>query len=92
MHEFGHGVYEFEIDDALARTPLGTGTSSMIHESQSRLWENLVGRSRGFWRWFYPQLQPLFADSLGDVDEDAFVRAISAIRPGLIRGDADEVT
>ncbi|HWJ33113.1 MAG TPA: carboxypeptidase M32 [Gaiellaceae bacterium] len=92
MHEFGHGVYEFDIDESLARTPLATGTSSMIHESQSRLWENLVGRSRGFWRWFYPQLQPLFADRLGTVDEESFVRAISAIRPGLIRGDADEVT
>jgi carboxypeptidase Taq len=92
MHEFGHGVYEFDIDARLARSPLGTGTSSAIHESQSRLWENLVGRSRGFWRWFYPQLQPLFPDALGSVDEDAFVRAVSAIRPGLIRGDADEAT
>jgi carboxypeptidase Taq len=92
MHEFGHGVYEFDIDRRLARTPLATGTSSMIHESQSRLWENLVGRSRGFWHWFYPQLQPLFPSALGAVDEDAFVRAISTIRPGPIRGDADEAT
>jgi carboxypeptidase Taq len=92
MHEFGHGVYEFEIDAGLARTPLATGTSSAIHESQSRMWENLVGRSRGFWHWFYPQLQPLFPDALGSVDEESFVRAVSAIRPGLIRGDADEAT
>jgi carboxypeptidase Taq len=92
MHEFGHGVYEFDIDARLARSPLGGGTSSAIHESQSRLWENLVGRSRGFWRWFYPQLQPLFPDALGSIDEEAFVRAVSAIRPGLIRGDADEAT
>jgi carboxypeptidase Taq len=92
MHEFGHGVYEFEIDDRLARTPLGHGTSSAIHESQSRTWENLVGRSRGFWRWFYPQLQPLFPEPLGSVEEETFVRAVSAIRPGLIRGDADEAT
>ena len=92
MHEFGHGVYEFDIDSRLARSPLGSGTSAAIHESQSRLWENLVGRSRGFWRWFYPQLQPLFPDTLGSVDEEAFVRAVSAIRPGLIRGDADEAT
>ena len=91
MHEFGHGVYEFEIAERYARTPLGTGTSAAIHESQSRLWENLVGRSRAFWRWFYPQLQPLFP-TLASVDEEAFVRAISAIQPGLIRGDADEVT
>jgi len=92
MHEFGHGVYEFDIDERLARTPLGHGTSSSIHESQSRTWENLVGRSRGFWRWFYPRLQPLFPGALGAVDEETFVRAVSAIRPGLIRGDADEVT
>ena len=92
MHEFGHGVYEFDIDARLARSPLGGGTSSAIHESQSRLWENLVGRSRGFWRWFYPQLQPLFPDALGSIDQEAFVRAVSAIRPGLIRGDADEAT
>jgi carboxypeptidase Taq len=92
MHEFGHGVYEFEVDPRLARTPLARGTSSAIHESQSRTWENLVGRSRAFWRWFYPQLQPLFPEALGSVDEKAFVRAVSAIRPGLIRGDADEAT
>ena len=92
MHEFGHGVYEFDVDERLERTPLGGGTSSAIHESQSRTWENLVGRSRGFWRWFYPQLQPLFPEALGSIDEDAFVRAVSAIRPGLIRGDADEAT
>jgi carboxypeptidase Taq len=92
MHEFGHGVYEFDVDERLARTPLARGTSSAIHESQSRTWENLVGRSLGFWRWFYPQLQPLFPEALGAVDEEAFVRAVSAIRPGLIRGDADEAT
>jgi carboxypeptidase Taq len=92
MHEFGHGVYEFDIDPAFARTPLGHGTSSAIHESQSRTWENLVGRSRGFWRWFYPQLRGLFPEQLGGVEEDAFVAAANAIRPGLIRGDADEVT
>lgn len=92
MHEFGHGVYEHDIDPAFARTPLGTGTSAAIHESQSRTWENLVGRSRGFWEWFYPQLQGLFPEKLGGVEEGAFVRAVSAVRPGLIRGDADEVT
>ena len=92
MHEFGHGVYEYDIDAAYARTPLAHGTSSAIHESQSRMWENLVGRSAGFWRWFYPQLQSVFPDALGSVSEDAFVTEVSAIRPGLIRGDADEVT
>ena len=92
MHEFGHGVYEFDIDPAFARTPLGGGSSSALHESQSRTWENLVGRSAGFWRWFYPTLQGLFPERLGSVDEAAFVRSVSAVRPGLIRGDADEVT
>jgi carboxypeptidase Taq len=92
MHEFGHGMYEYSVDSAFARTPLGSGTSSAVHESQSRTWENLVGRSRGFWRWFHPQLQSIFPDQLGDVGEDSFVQAINSIRPGLIRGDADEVT
>ena len=92
MHEFGHGVYEYDVDPAFARTPLANGTSSSIHESQSRTWENLVGRSRGFWRWYYPKLQSFFPDALGGVAEGAFVRAVNAVRPGLIRGDADEVT
>jgi carboxypeptidase Taq len=92
MHEFGHGVYEFDIDPAFGRTPLGNGTSSAIHESQSRTWENLVGRSRGFWRWFYPQLQSFFPEALGSVGEEEFFGAVNAVRPGLIRGDADEVT
>jgi carboxypeptidase Taq len=92
MHEFGHGVYEWGVDDGLARTPLGSGTSSAVHESQSRAWENLVGRSRGFWRWFYPQLQSIFWDGLGTVDEEAFYRAINAVRPPLVRIVADEVT
>jgi carboxypeptidase Taq len=92
MHEFGHGVYEDGVDDALARSPLGTGASAAIHESQSRTWENLVGRSRGFWRWFYPQLQEIFPERLRGVEEERFVRAVNAIRPGALRGDADEVT
>jgi carboxypeptidase Taq len=92
MHEFGHGVYEFDVDRSFARTPLDSGASYAIHESQSRMWENLVGRSAGFWRWFYPQLQAIFPAALGGIDEASFVRSVSAIRPGLIRGDADEVT
>jgi carboxypeptidase Taq len=92
MHEFGHGVYEWGVDPSLARTPLGSGTSSAVHESQSRTWENLVGRSRGFWRWFFPQLQSIFANQLAAVDENAFYSAINAVRPTLVRVDADEVT
>ena len=60
--------------------------------SQSRTWENLVGRSAGFWHWFYPELQSIFPGALGSVDEQSFLRSVSAIRPGPIRGDADEVT
>jgi carboxypeptidase Taq len=92
MHEFGHGVYEFDIDPSFARTPLAGGTSSAIHESQSRTWENLVGRSVGFWRWFYPTLQAGFPAQLAAIDENRFISAVNAVRPGLIRGDADEVT
>ncbi len=92
MHEFGHGVYEWGVASELARTPLGTGTSSAVHESQSRTWENLVGRSDGFWRWFYPQLREFFPEALRSVGREAFVRGINRVRPSLIRIDADEVT
>jgi len=92
MHEFGHGVYEWGVDRALARTPLGSGVSLAVHESQSRTWENLVGRSRPFWRWFYPRLQQAFGAQLGTVDEEAFYRAVNKVQPSLIRIDADEVT
>jgi carboxypeptidase Taq len=92
MHEFGHGVYEWGVDRSLARTPLGTGVSLAVHESQSRTWENLVGRSRPFWRWFYPRLQDAFGAQLGSVDEEAFYRAVNKVQPSLIRIDADEVT
>jgi carboxypeptidase Taq len=92
MHEFGHGVYEWGVDSALQRTPLGSGVSLGVHESQSRTWENLVGRSRAFWRFFYPQLQDVFPAQLGSVDEEAFYRAVNKVHPSLIRIDADEVT
>jgi carboxypeptidase Taq len=92
MHEFGHGVYEWGVDRSLARTPLGSGVSLGLHESQSRTWENLVGRSRSFWRFFYPRVQEAFPDRLASVDEEAFYRAINRVHPSLIRIDADEVT
>ncbi len=91
MHECGHGLYENGVDRAIARTPLGSGTSLGLHESQSRMWENLVGRGRPFWRFFYPQLQEAFP-TLRDVDAEAFYRAINRVRPSFIRVDADEVT
>jgi carboxypeptidase Taq len=92
MHEFGHGVYEWGVDRSFARTPLHSGVSLAVHESQSRTWENLVGRSRAFWRWFYPRLQDAFDAQLGSVDEEAFYRAVNKVEPSLIRIDADEVT
>ncbi len=92
IHEFGHGVYEHDIDPDLARTPLGTGVSLGLHESQSRTWENLVGRSRPFWRYFYPQLQQAFPAEFGSMGEDDFIRSVNHVEPSLIRVDADEVT
>jgi carboxypeptidase Taq len=91
MHEFGHGVYERNVDPALERTPLCRGASMALHESQSRLWENLVGRSRPFWSFFYPTFQSIFPEFDG-VEEDAFYRAVNKIEPGHIRVEADEVT
>jgi len=92
IHEFGHGVYEHDIDPALARTPLGSGVSLGLHESQSRTWENLVGRSRPFWRFFYPQLQEAFPEHFGSLSEDDFYRVTNRVEPSLIRVDADEVS
>jgi len=92
IHEFGHGVYEHDIDPALARTPLGSGVSLGLHESQSRTWENLVGRSRPFWRFFYPQLQEAFPEHFGSLSEEAFYRVTNRVEPSLIRVDADEVS
>jgi carboxypeptidase Taq len=92
LHEFGHGLYERQVEPALARTPLAEGASLGLHESQSRLWENLVGRGLPFWTWFYPRLQETFAEQLSGVPLDRFYRAINKVKPSLIRVDADEVT
>lgn len=92
LHETGHALYEQGIDMALEATPLAGGTSSGVHESQSRLWENLVGRSRGFWEHYYPKLQAAFPDQLKDVSLDTFYAAINKVERSLIRTDADEVT
>jgi carboxypeptidase Taq len=91
MHEVGHGLYEHQVDPALARTTLGTGVSLGIHESQSRMWENLVGRSLPFWRHWYPRLQERFGHLAGMSLED-FHRAINVVRPTFIRVEADEAT
>jgi carboxypeptidase Taq len=92
LHEAGHGLYAHGIADALQRSPLAGAPSLGLNESQSRTWENLVGRSRPFWSHWYPTLQETFPTELGAVDLDAFVRAINRAEPGLIRVDADETT
>jgi carboxypeptidase Taq len=92
LHEAGHAMYEQGIEQAYEGTPLASGTSAGVHESQSRLWENLVGRSRPFWEHFYPQLQEQFPEQLGDVPLDRFYRAVNRVQRSLIRVDADEVT
>ena len=92
LHEAGHAMYEQGVSAALEGTPLGSGVSSGVHESQSRLWENVVARSRPFWEHYYPALQRTFADQLGAVPLEAFYRAINKVERSLIRTDADEVT
>ena len=92
IHEAGHAMYEQGVRPDFDGTPLGGGTSAGVHESQSRLWENIVGRSRGFWHFYYPRLQAAFPAQLADVPLEAFYRAINKVQPSLIRTDADEIT
>ena len=92
LHEAGHGLYEQGIDLKLDRTPLADGTSLGMHESQSRLWENLVGRSRPFWEHYFPKLKHTFPDQLKDVTLDMFYRAINKVNRSGIRVESDEVT
>ncbi|QYJ14339.1 Thermostable carboxypeptidase 1 [Rubrobacter xylanophilus DSM 9941] len=93
MHEAGHAMYEQGVSPDYARSPLAGGVSMGVHESQSRLWENLVGRSRAFWEHYYPKLQEAFPDSpLGKTDLETFYRAVNEVRPSTIRIDADELT
>ncbi len=92
IHEFGHGLYESQVDPALARTPLGEGVSLGVHESQSRLWENVVGRGRPFVGWLHGELAAAFPERFGGVDADALYRAVNRVQPSLIRVEADEAT
>ena len=92
LHEAGHALYEQGINSRLEGTPLRSGASAGVHESQSRLWENIVGRGRAFWQHFYPQLQRVFPDQLRGVSPETFYRAINRVERSLIRTDADEVT
>jgi carboxypeptidase Taq len=92
LHEAGHAMYEQGVSAALDGTPLGQGVSAGVHESQSRLWENVVGRSHGFWEHFYPRLQRIFAEQLSGIPLAAFYRAINKVARSLIRTDADELS
>ncbi len=92
MHESGHAMYEQGINPAYERTPLSGGTSLAVHESQSRMWENLVGRSLPFWEHFYPELKKLFPAQLDGVSLKTFYKAINKVEPSLIRVNADEAT
>jgi carboxypeptidase Taq len=92
MHECGHGLYEWGSSPTLDRTPLAGCMSSTLHESQSRLWENIVGRSLPFWHWFYPRVQEAFPKRLGEVSLERFHHAVNQARRTLIRVDADETT
>ncbi len=92
LHESGHAMYEQGTHPDLARTPLARGTSSGIHESQSRMMENIVGRSLGFWEAHYPKLQSLFPDQLGGYGVNDFYRAVNKVQPSYIRVEADELT
>ncbi len=92
LHEAGHGLYEQGLDPAHWGTPMGEAASLGLHESQSRLYENLVGRSRAFWQHFFPLARRAFPAALADVGLDDFHRAVGAVRPSLVRVQADEVT
>lgn len=92
LHEAGHGIYEQGLCKEHFGTPVGSSTSLGIHESQSRMWENMIGRSRPFWNYFYESAQKTFPEALGNVGQEDFYRAINDVRPSYIRVEADEVT
>jgi carboxypeptidase Taq len=92
LHETGHGLYDQGLPKEYFGQPLGEAVSLGIHESQSRMWENLVGRSRAFWRFFMPRARALFAEQLKDVNEDQWYFAVNDVRPSLIRTESDETT
>jgi carboxypeptidase Taq len=92
IHEFGHGLYESGVAPELARTPLGEGVSLGVHESQSRLWENVVGRGRPFAGYLHGELRSVFPEQFGGVGVEDFYRAVNRVQPSLIRVEADEAT
>lgn len=92
IHESGHGIYEMHIDDAITQTPVGTGTSMGMHESQSRFFENVIGRSEAFWKPLFPKLKETFPDQLKEVTLEHFIKGINKAAPGFIRTEADELS
>ena len=92
LHEFGHGLYEASVDPALARSSLAEPVSLGVHESQSRLWENIVGRSRPFCAFLLPRLREQFPGAFDQIDAERLYRAVNSVQPSLIRIEADETT
>lgn len=92
MHEFGHGLYEHGVAKDLERTPLQRGASMAFHESQSRMWENLVGRGRPFWTYGLPEVRNAFPEHFSGISEEEMYRAVNKLGPSLIRVEADELT
>ncbi|MDR2606854.1 MAG: carboxypeptidase M32 [Treponema sp.] len=92
IHEAGHAFYELGLPPELQNSALAEGASMAIHESQSRFWENVIGRSRAFLKGIFPVLQRYFPDRLGGIDDERFYAAVNRVRPSLIRVDADEVS
>lgn len=92
IHETGHALYEFGIRDDLTQTLVGQGASMGMHESQSRFFENIIGRNKSFWIPIYEKLQEVFPEALEDIGLDLFVKAVNKAEPGLIRTEADELT
>lgn len=92
MHEFGHGLYERQVSSELGRTPLAQGASMAFHESQSRMWENLIGRGRPFWTWGLPFLQETYPDHFASASASDIYRAVNTFGPSFIRVEADELT
>ncbi len=92
IHECGHALYEMGFKEEIQDSLLAEGTSLGIHESQSRLWENIVGRSKEFWTYWYPKFQTAFPENLKDYSMDEFYRSMNVVQPSFIRVEADEVT
>jgi carboxypeptidase Taq len=92
IHESGHAFYELGFAPELRGSCLAEGASMAIHESQSRLWENVIGRSRPFWEYWFPRLKAHFPKQLAETKVEAFYRELNRVRPSLIRVDADEVS